>query len=357
MAIILDNPGITFDDVLLVPGYSDVTSRFSGEIDLHTDLLPGISLKYPIISANMDTITECKMVRTMNQLGGLGIMHRYVDNRVEKLVRLSEDIFPVVMCIGVGIKEIDIIRQFEELMEWTSDAVLVDIAHGDSQSALKQIKLINHNFSNIPIIAGNIATADAAFRLLDTGVQCLKVGIGPGSLCSTRLQTGCGVPQITAIMDVYKARDRFYTGGFRPSIIADGGIRHPGDIVKALAAGADAVMIGNLFAGTDETPGMRVSPPWLVPSAQLKDYKVYRGMASKEVQEQYKGSAKSIEGVKTYVPCKGPISYIFDQLVAGIQSGFSYVGAHNINELHKKAVFIKQSSAGLIESMPHGKHY
>jgi IMP dehydrogenase len=337
MAIVLDTLGLTFDDVLLVPRCSPFSSRFGGEISLDTALFPDFFLRRPLISANMDSVTNGQVAKAMERLGGLGIVHRFMpfDEHCAELTNLKR----AVACTGVGP---DGLKRLEKLFAGSVRpcAVLIDIAHGDSLEMLSQIELIKQRYG-VPVMAGNIATGEAAKRLWDAGADCVKVGVGPGSLCTTRVQTGCGVPQLTAIMEVAAVRPSGKT------IVADGGIRSGGDILKALAAGADAVMVGQLFAGTSEAPGERYRDR----NGQI--LKRYRGMASREAQESWKGFATSVEGEATYVPYKGPIEEIFSALVDSVLSGMSYQGARNLEELRIHAKFIRQSVAGLREGMPH----
>ncbi len=219
--------------------------------------------------------------------------------------------------------------------------MLIDIAHGHSNLMIDKIKKVKDIAPEMPVIAGNVATGDGAIDLVEAGADCIKVGVGPGSLCTTRVKTGCGVPQLTAIVDAEQA-----VRG-RATVIADGGIRCSGDIVKALAAGADAVMIGRLFAGTAETPGDVINAPG------KGKIKVYRGMASKEAQESWKGKATSVEGEMTWVPYKGALAEVFEDLISGIKSGMSYLNSRNILELRENAVFRKQTAAGVVEARPH----
>jgi IMP dehydrogenase len=343
MVKIIKDAGLTFDDVLLVPRHSPFGSRFNGEISLHTEVLPGFVLRYPLISANMDTVTTGQVAHAMEQLGGLGIVHRFMSpsDQTKEFAGLKRP----VACIGVGQEGMDRLKVICEGRDAklfdiaTPSAVLIDIAHGDSADMLKQIERVKK--LGFLVIAGNIATADAAKRLWGAGADCVKVGVGPGSLCTTRVQTGCGVPQFTAIMNVVEVRSAGKT------VIADGGIRSSGDIFKALAVGADAVMVGQLFAGTSETPGERYRDR----NGQI--LKRYRGMASKDAQESWKGFATSVEGESTDVPYKGSLEENFKPLVDGLLSGMSYQGAKDLEELRRNATFIRQSVAGLRESMPH----
>jgi len=340
MATILEGVGLSFDDVLLVPRWTNIPSRFDESIDLSSRLLSNLTLKYPLISANMDTVTHSLMMDTMHKLGGLGIIHRFIPIEAHRVALLDAKSPNKIVCIGVGATEL---HRLKEMVDFAS-AVLIDIAHGHCQAVTDQIRTVKELYPRLPIIAGNIATAAAAEDLIEAGADCLKVGIGPGCLCSTRIQTGAGVPQLTAIMQVHNTIIQVN----RPvTLIADGGIKHSGDIVKALAAGADAVMIGGLFAGTEEAPGE------VFGDYSGQRYKIYRGMASREAQLSWKGSATSIEGEVKRIPYRGPVAEIFKSLVNGILSGMSYQNARNLSQLREEAVFQKQTQAGYLEGTPH----
>lgn len=341
--LVSDQPGLSFDDVLLEPRYSDISSRMSDEVDLSTEIVEGLKLRYPLVTAPMDSITGRAMVQAMAKLGGLGIPHRFMLADEQKTIH-SLCGYPCVFCIGVGESGFDYFEAMEPRI-LRPNAVLIDIAHGHCKGMLDQIKRLVVHYPYIPIIAGNIATKEAATELIAAGVTCLKAGIGPGSLCTTRVKTGNGVPQLTAISEVAEVAHR---AGVK--VIADGGVRSSGDCVKALAAGADAVMIGALFAGTTEALG-KVYTDSL---SHEGPYKLYRGLASRAAQEDWKGYATSIEGELTRVPFKGSVEPIFNDLVTGIKSGMSYQGAHNLQELRNNARFILQTPAGLRESLPHG---
>lgn len=323
---------IDFDDVLLMPQRSSISSRFNGDIDLSTNLYPKstkLKLKYPIISSNMDTITEIQMAETMIELGGLGIIHRFLTIK-EHQKQLHSLPSPRIVCIGVGKQELE---RLHVTLEYT-DGVLIDIAHGHSEAMIQQIREVRKLVGDLPIIAGNIATKQAAVDLIEAGANVLKVGISPGFACRTRLNTGVGIPQLTAILNVAEATREVN----KPvTLIADGGIKNAGDIVKALACGADAVMCGYLFSGTSETPGELFSTGDM--SKPL--YKRYRGMASREAQLSWKGQATSVEGESINVPFRGSVVPIFEDLIANILSGFSYLNAHNITELRKNAEFVR----------------
>lgn len=472
---ILPEVALTYDDVLLVPQHSDVKSRRS--LSTRTQLTSKISLQIPILSANMDTVTEHEMAIEMARHGGIGIIHRFmtiedqvkqiqrvkkaesfvVDNpitldisstvaearrlvdetdtggivildanrrvvgivttrdmlfenhngrpireimteevvtappdttleqaekilhehRIEKLPLVDaegklvglitlKDImkiskFPkatkdqrgrLMVGAAVGVRESELYR-IERLLEAGADCIVVDIAHGDSEQEIEMIRQIRKRFPAAQIVGGNVATAEGTQRLIDAGADAVKVGVGPGSICITRIVAGAGVPQLTAVMNCAALA--------RPQgipIIADGGIRTSGDIVKALAAGASSVMIGSLLAGTDESPGM-------VMTRKGHRYKVSRGMASlqaalarktregegeitREEIEEYVS-----EGVEAAVPYRGSVREMLKQLVGGLQSGMSYCNAHNLEELYEKAVFVRMTPVGLKESHPH----
>ncbi len=469
--------GLTFDDVLLIPKRSPVMSR--KEVSVETWLTAKIKLNIPIVSANMDTVTESAMAIAIARQGGIGIIHRFLpiekqveevlkakrsesfiieqpvtinqakslkdarqlmtyldvggiividdnedisgilttrdilfqenpkikvseimtkksdlitapygitldeakkilsDNRIEKLPLLdgsgklkglitTKDIskkekYPVAskdikgrLLVGaaVGVKD-DYIERATSLYRAGCDVLVVDIAHGHSDIAIKAIKEIRKNLGSIPIIAGNVATAEGTKDLIKADVDCVKAGVGGGSICITRIVTGAGVPQLTAIMECAKIAQKESI-----PIIADGGIRNSGDLTKALAAGASSGMLGNLLAGTEESPGVIIM-------RQGKRYKIYRGMASFEANLKRKQKQNNNfeidtdlldmtpEGVESLVAYKGYTSEIIMQLINGLKSGVSYCGAKNIRELQKNAEFIKMSPAGLRESYPH----
>jgi IMP dehydrogenase len=325
--------GLSFNDVLLVPQYSNIKSR--KDVDLSTYIGP-LKLKIPIISANMDTITGPEMAIKMGKLGGLGILHRYADSDTVlgwiKEIK-QENVYAVP---SIGIKEHDknIAMKY---MEAGANAICIDIAHGHSESMVEMKNFLSSQ--GVPCIVGNIASNAAAtlFTSYLNNPAAIKIGIGPGSLCTTRVKTGCGFPQLSAIKEVSDAVDG------RTSLIADGGIKCSGDIVKALAIGANAVMIGGLFAGCTETP-------------KIKGQRLYRGMASFSAQEDFRGSVNNdtAEGESMAVSNNGSIEDVVKDLLGGIRSGMSYCGANNILELQLKAEFIQITQNGWDESLPHG---
>jgi len=471
---ILPETALAYDDVLLAPQHSDVDSRRS--LSTWTRLTDKISLEIPIISANMDVVTEWEMAIEMARQGGIGFIHRFMtiaeqarqiervkkaesfivdrpitmaenntigivkqivqetgtggilildsqgklvgivttrdllfehddsknvskvmqkrvvtappgttlkeaekilhDYRIEKLP-LVDDVGHVVglvtlkdimkitkypkatkdvrghLAVGaaVGVRDMEM-RRVEAVLEAGADCIVVDIAHGDSNLEMEMIKRIRKEFPEVQIIGGNVATADGTKYLIEAGVDAVKVGVGPGSICITRIVAGSGVPQLTAVMECAKAAE-----AYNVPIIADGGIRHPGDVAKAIAAGAASVMVGSLLAGTDESPG-------LVTTRKGHRYKATRGMASREAninRKQREGNDVTqeeieeyvAEGVEAAVPYRGRAREVLNQLVGGLQSGMSYSGAHSLDEFRKKAIFVRVTGAGVRESGPH----
>lgn len=471
---ILPETALTYDDVLLVPQYSTVDSRRS--LSTKSCLTKKIALQVPIVSANMDVVTESEMAITMAREGGIGMIHRFMtiaeqarqiqrvkkaesfivdkpitmkesntvgdvkrvvdetgtggilildkndkligivstrdllfeddpnkpvtaimskdvhsappdtslkqaekllhEYRVEKLPLVADggkvvglvtlkDIMKITqfpkatkdakgrLSVGaaVGVRDKEM-RRVEAVLEAGADCIVVDIAHGDSQLEIEMIKNIRKGFSEAQIIGGNVATADGTKRLIDAGVDAVKVGVGPGSICITRIVAGSGVPQLTAVMECAEAAREYGI-----PIIADGGIRQPGDLAKAIAAGAQTAMIGSLLAGTDESPG-------LIMTRKGHRYKASRGMASLDANiDRNKREGNDLtqeeveeyvaEGVEAAVPYRGRAREVLTQLIGGLQSGMSYSGAHSIEELQQKAVFMRMTGAGLKESGPH----
>jgi IMP dehydrogenase len=471
---ILPETALTYDDVLLVPQYSDVDSRRA--LSTSSRLTRKIALQMPIVSANMDVVTESEMAITMAREGGIGMIHRFMtiaeqarqiqrvkkaesfmvdkpitiseehtvgdvkrivdetntggilildkserligivstrdllfenddakpvtsvmstqvhtappgtslkeaerllhEHRVEKLPLVDgngkvrglvtlKDIMKITqfpratkdskgrLAVGaaVGVRDKEM-RRVEAVLAAGADCIVVDIAHGDSHLEVEMIRNIRRNFPGTQIIGGNVATADGTKRLVEAGVDAVKVGVGPGSICITRIVAGSGVPQLTAVMECAAAAREYGI-----PIIADGGIRQPGDVAKAIAAGAQTVMIGSMLAGTDESPGM-------IMTRKGHRYKASRGMASLEANiERNKRDGNDLtqeeiedyvaEGVEAAVPYRGKAREVLTQLVGGLQSGMSYCGAHTVEELQQKAVFVRMTGAGLRESGPH----
>jgi IMP dehydrogenase len=327
----------SYDDVLLVPQYSNIVSR--KEVDITSVLDENLIFSLPVISSPMDTITETAMAAAMSAKGGLGIIHRY--NSIEKQADLCRNVQDTCAA-AVGITG-DYMERSHALVESGVQILCLDVAHGHHELMKVAIGNIKHHFGNsVHIMAGNVATKEGFEDLATWGADSIRCNIGGGSICSTRVQTGHGVPGFQTILDCFTA-----TAKRDVKIIADGGLRNSGDIVKALAAGADFVMVGSILAGTEQTPGnVLISPTG-------EKYKTYRGMASKEAQYDWRGGHSSNEGISTTVPYRGSVSNIVDDLTAGIRSGLSYSGARNIMELQLRAEFVVQTPSGQAESRTH----
>lgn len=338
--------GLTFDDVLLVPAYSDIGSR-SKDVDVSVKW-GGLEFSHPIIPANMKTVTGEEMAIKLIKSGGLAVLHRFMEEKEQ--LQIANRIFDAHgnehFAVSVGVKPSDreMVARFREA---GIRIICIDIAHGDSKMCVEMVQWIKTNYPDMFVIAGNVATGSGSRRLWEAGADVVKVGVGPGSLCTTRIETGNGVPQLTALMDVAEVqrqlneleRTKHYPGEKRRHfrIISDGGIKSAGDIVKALCF-ADMVMIGNLFAGCEEAPGRRVEIDKVL-------YKEYVGSSTHKTNH--------IEGVAALVPYKGTFNTIITNLIEGLQSGCSYQGARNLDELKDNPTFIRITNAGLKESHPH----
>lgn len=357
--------GLTFDDVLLIPAESHVLPN---EVKLDTKLAPNLQLHIPLISAGMDTVTEGNMAIAMAENGGLGVIHKNlsIEVQVEEVKKAKgktvdpnlphpavDDQGRLLAAAAVGVTS-DTFERAESLLEAGADAIVIDTAHGHSAGVLHKIKEIREHFPNATLIAGNVATGEGTAALFDAGVDVVKVGIGPGSICTTRIVAGVGVPQITAIYDAASVAQKY-----GKKIIADGGIKYSGDVVKALAAGGNAVMLGSMFSGTTEAPGT-------IFTNEGKQFKSYRGMGSVGAMSQQHGSSDRYfqggvneanklvpEGVEALVPYKGDVSNIIYQIDGGLRAGMGYVGAGTIEELIENSQFVQITNAGLRESHPH----
>ena len=339
---------LTFDDVTLVPQYSSVLP-----VDTITSckLSNNLDLNVPLLSSAMDTITESKMAIAVSKSGGIGVIHRNlsIEKQVSEVQKVKKSSCLVGAAIGVNDRDLE---RAEELSKVNTDLIVIDTAHGHTKKVLNTIKKIKKKLKYSTLCVGNIATGKAAKFLADNGVDIVKVGIGPGSICTTRLVAGIGVPQLSAVMDVKKALKRYKT-----KIISDGGIKFSGDLAKAIAAGADAIMIGSLFSGTMESPGKIIR-------YKGKLYKNFRGMGSvgamsagsadRYYQKKNKDITKYVpEGVEGMVKFKGSVKEIIYNLVGGLKSSMGYMGAKTIEDLQKKGQFLKISKAGFYESMVH----
>ena len=330
---------LTYDDVLLLPQYSDIRSRT--EVDISSYMGNGLKLELPIFASPMDTISENFMARAISEEGGSAIIHRYNTAQEQaEIVRRAKCGGASNVGFAIGIDN-NYVKRANLCLEAGADFVCVDVAHGHHIKMKEALDILRQELPpDFHIMAGNVATLEGINDLADWGADSVRCNIGGGSICSTRVQTGHGHPGLQTIIDCSRT-DRDVT------IIADGGIRNSGDIVKALAAGADAVMLGSLLAGTKETPGE------VFTDATGMKYKTYRGMASKEAQMDWRGRYSSFEGVSSTVPYRGKVRNILGDLERGIRSGLSYTGARTITELQAKANFVRQTPAGLGESKTH----
>lgn len=359
---ILPDPGITFDDVLLLPGYTDFSRK---QVDLSVALHPTIVLKMPIISSPMDTVTEAEMAIMMARNGGLGVIHRNLSIEAQAAVvrevkavsvtNPSESSVDVegnlLVAAAVGVGE-DFEERVQKLITSDVDLLCIDSGHGNTAIQIEAIEKIKQLNPRIPIMAGNVASADGAKNLVKAGADIIRVGMGPGSICTTRIITGMGVPQLTAVIEAVRGVEETDA-----KVIADGGIRQMGDIAKALAAGASAVMLGSMLAGFQESPGDSVEL-----NGQM--FKKYRGMGSlgamkKGGAERYGQSVQTpdkkliAEGVEGLVPFKGSGEDFLTQVAGSLKSSFYYIGGRTLEEFQEKAQFIRITPAGLKESHAH----
>jgi IMP dehydrogenase len=331
---------LSFDDVLLVPQYSEIESR--SQVDISSNLDNNLKFTLPVISSPMDTVTEEAMAIATHTAGGFGIVHRYnsINEQADIVKRIREKNSSMPVAVAIGATG-DYIERAERMVHLGVKILCVDTAHGHHVAMERAIKTLKDNYGQrTHIMAGNVATLEGFNALAEWGADSIRVGIGGGSICSTRLVSGHGVPTLQSIVECARTP-------YSAKIIADGGIKTSGDIVKALAAGADFVMVGSLFAGTKETPGN------VFTSNKGKKYKIYRGMASTKAQEDWRGKSSTPEGVSTTVTYKGKVASILDNLLGGIRSGFSYSGVRSLKDLQIKAKFIRQTAAGQVESSTH----
>lgn len=334
---------LVFDDITLVPQYSEIKSR--SDIDTTTMLCYrlGLKLKLGVITAPMDTICESEMAIAMGNLGGLGIIHRFmsIDKQIEEIEKCC-DVVPLVgAAVGTKTEERERIKRL--CKETRIPIILIDIAHGHCAAMRDTIKFIHDLEPNVHVMAGNICTATAARDLEAWGADSIRTGIGPGAACSTRTMSASGVPQATAIDEC--------VGACNVPIIADGGIRYSGDVAKAIALGANCVMIGSMIAGTDETPG-KIIRSGIFPNEIFM--KSYRGSASQESKIDRDEEDKNIEGVSRMVSYRGSVRRIIATISDGLRSAMSYSGAATISEFQTKANFVRVTQSGIIEASPHG---
>ena len=339
---------LSYNDVLLVPQYSKLISR--SEVDLSTQIAPDITLDVPLISINMDTVTGVEMAIAMHQLGAMGFMPRFdtPEIQADKVQKVVKKGAKTVACIGI---KDGTIERAEMLLKAGASALTIDIAHAHTSKTLESVSKLKNKFPKVSLIVGTIATYKGAYDLFKAGADTVRVGVGAGTICTTRIVAGSGVPQVTAIMDAARAKDKFKN----KFVLADGGAANSGDVVKGLACGASAVIAGSLFAGTEEAPGKVINKNGIM-------YKEYNGSTSKtekikQVAKDKKGKSDQyiihVEGVEAMVHYKGPVRNIVEDLCAGIRSGLTYSGAKDIKELWKNAQLIQITTAGYRESEAH----
>lgn len=360
--------GLTFDDVLLVPGYADFSR---GDIDLSTQLTKKITLAAPFVSAPMDTVTESELAIALAEIGGIGIIHRNltISDQAKHVAKVRKKGLLVGAAVGASGNYQE---RLEALVKADVSIIVVDSAHGYAKQIIDAIKFIKKKYPKLEVMGGNIATFDGAEALIAAGADCLRVGMGPGAICTTRIISGMGVPQITALQEVVRSASKK-----KIPVIADGGIKYSGDMVKAFATGANVVMMGSFFASTSESPGKKVTltkaqVPHRFQSIFQKNktayvFKEYRGMGSVGAMKKgtkiksedeyhgkdYKDRVLVAEGVEGLVPVKGTVQSVIDQAIGGIKSGLYYVGAKTIPDLQKNAQFLQLTQASLTESHPH----
>lgn len=360
--------GLTFDDVLLLPGYADFSRS---DISLSTNITKKIKINIPFVSSPMDTVTESRLAIALAKMGGIGFIHRNfsISDQAAEVKKVKEQNLLVGAAIGAGKSSEERIKA---LVEVGVDVLLVDSADGFKKPVIDTTRYIKQTYPQVEVISGSVATADGAQAIIDAGADGIRVGMGPGAICTTRIISGMGVPQITAIMETVRATKKSSI-----PIIADGGIKYSGDMAKALAAGASAVMMGGFFAAAEEAPGKVVSlsrsqVPRRFQSIFKQDveeykFKEYRGMGSEgamkrgaEVKSEgefhgksYKDRVLVAEGVEGLVPVKGTAEMLVEQAIGGIRSGMYHVGAKSLPEFWEKAKFIQITHASLTESHPH----
>lgn len=349
--------GLTFDDVQIVPKYSEVGERDS--VNTETSFTKSFKLCIPLVASPMDTVCDETMAFALWRLGGVGVIHRFmpIEKQVESvktLVRMCGEFYSSeggdgrpeffsAIAAAVGVNG-DAQERFEKLLDVGVNVFVIDVAHGHHKLVKVALEWMNKQStrSKFDVIAGSIATKEAALDLQEWGADGLRVGVGGGSVCETRIRTGIGVPQLESVMEVVSVAN--------VPVISDGGIRYPGDVAKALAAGADSVMIGSLFAGTDEAPGEHfIAGEW----PYNKRMKVYRGLASATTKLKYTGAASHVEGASKMIESRGPVGRIVTDLVDGLTSSMSYVGATNLEQFRAQSRFIQITPSGLAEAHPH----
>lgn len=339
---------LTFSDVLLRPQASNIKSR--SDLSLKTKITPKLEIDFPIISINMDCVTGVDMAIAMAKFGGISFYPRFapIEIQAKEVKEIFDAGFLTIPAVGIKDQELG---RVDALVKIGAKIITVDVAHAHLKSCLDFVKNIKTRYPEIEIIAGVVGTYEGARDLFLAGADSVRVGVGPGTICTTRIMTGCGVPQITALFDTFKAAKEFS----RP-IIADGGTKNSGDIVKALAAGANAVVVGSQLAGSIEAPGKLFKKDGC-------EYKTYNASTSKteKLKQFFKNSSDKkpdfvdyVEGMEAYVPFVGPVAGVLSKLEKGIRSGLSYCGSHSIEQLHKKAKFIQVTPTLISENANRG---
>ncbi len=339
---------LSYNDVLLVPQHSKLISR--SEVELDTQITPDINLDIPLISINMDTVTGVKMAVAMYKIGAMGFMPRFdtAEIQAEKVASVVKNGAKTVACIGI---KDGTLERAELLLKAGATALTIDIAHAHTAATIDATSKIKNKFPKVSLIVGTIATYEGAYDLFKAGADTVRVGVGAGTICTTRIVAGSGVPQVTAILEANRAKEKFKN----KFVLADGGAANSGDVVKGLACGASAIIAGSLFAGTEEAPGKIINKNGVL-------FKEYNGSTSKteklkQVSKDKKGKSDQyiihVEGVEAMVHYKGPVRNIIEDLCAGIRSGLTYSGAKNIKELWKNAQLIQITNAGYRESQAH----
>jgi len=342
---------LTYDDVNIVPKYSELESREN--VKLNTRFTKNTEITIPIVASPMDTVTELDMAREMMLWGGVGVIHRFMSieeqaKMMKKLCYMPESDHIVITnnlprCAAIGVTD-DYLERSQELFKNGCNVLLIDVAHGHHKLVGEAIEKIKTRLEQIEVVAGSVATAEACEYLCEKGADAIRVGIGNGSLCETRIRTGVGIPQVSALLACVSVSDDFGV-----PIIADGGVRNIGDVCKGLASGADSIMLGSLLSGTKETPGtIEKIGKW--PNEQL--HKKYRGSASLDSKKS-RGHNKNVEGNHKVIPYKGKVRRIINDIQDGIRSSFSYVGANTMDEFHSKVELVEVTSAGNLEGKPH----
>lgn len=335
----------TFDDIQIVPRYSEIQSR--SHCVLTTRFTKKYNISIPLVSSPMDTVTEGEMANAMDKQGGVGIVHRFMSIN-EQCDTLSLDMESLVLKAAAIGATGDYKERACSLAEVGASVLLIDVAHGNTKQVHDAIKWCKKNLpAHVDIIAGNVATMEGARNLAEWGADGIRVGIGNGALCETRIRTGIGVPQVTAIIEAVKGIEEC---GIDVPIIADGGIRTPGDVAKALSLGADSVMLGSLLSGTKESPG-RIQKIGMWPNEQL--FKKYRGSASAETKNAHGLEEKNVEGNSKLIPYKGKLKRVTDDISDGLRSAMSYVNASNLSEFRSNSEHVIVTQNGLIEAKPH----